>query len=315
MDGVIPYDPPAASLAAPSASGTSFALASCQYPAGLIDGRAAYRGYERITARLGAGTGIVPRFLVFAGDQVYVDPTAGLYDPSSADDRYGRPYEDWLGAPSVRNALRRIPSFMLLDDHEIADNWEPPDDGVLAGKGIVAYEKYQRGLHPAHNKFDFDGFRFFLLNTRTDRSQRRVGGPAATLFKTPEMNALKSWLQNEPGPKFVVTSSMLLPRHRRAIQHDARLAADNVSALHSDGWDGYPETLHEILGFIAQHGISQVVFLSGDEHRGCIASIELRNSIGTVLARVHSIHTAAMYAPFPFANSLDEDIVPSESST
>ena len=169
MDGVIPYDPPAASLAAPSADGTSFALASCQYPAGLIDGRAAYRGYERITARVDAGTGIVPRFLVFAGDQVYVDPTAGLYDPSSTDDRYGRPYEDWLGNPSVRNALRRIPSFMLLDDHEIADNWEPPDDGTLAARGIVAYEKYQRGLHPAHDEFDFDGFRFFLLNTRTDR--------------------------------------------------------------------------------------------------------------------------------------------------
>ncbi len=28
---------------------------------------------------------------------------------------------------------------------------------------------------------------------------------------------------------------------------------------------------------------------------------------------MHSVHTAAMYAPFPFANSLDEDIVTSET--
>jgi hypothetical protein len=312
MDGVIPYDPPTASATTPSAGGTSFALASCQYPAGLIDERVAYRGYERITARLDVGTGIVPRFLVFAGDQVYVDPTAGLYDPSSNDDRYRRPYEDWLAASSVRNALRRIPSFMLLDDHEIADNWEPPEP--LPAEARPAYEKYQRGLHPTLNKFDFDGFRFFLLDTRTERSPRKVGGPAATLFKKARMDALKLFLQNEPGPKFVVSSSMLLPRHRRAIQNDARLAADNVSALHSDGWDGYPATLAEVLGFIAKNGLQQVVFLSGDEHRGCIASIELRDSGGTVLARVHSIHTAAMYAPFPFANSPDEDIVaPSES--
>jgi alpha-beta hydrolase superfamily lysophospholipase len=313
MDGVIPYDPPAASLPTPSAGGTSFVLASCQYPAGLIDERVAYRGYERITARLDAGTGIVPRFLVLAGDQVYVDPTAGLYDPSSTEDRYRRPYDDWLSDPCVRNALRRIPSFMLLDDHEIGDNWEPPDDGQLATDGVAAYKKYQRGLHPALNEFSFDGFRFFLLNTRTDRTARKVGAAAGTLFGAAEMAALKSWLLNEPGPKFVVTSSMLLPRHRRAIQNDARLVPDNVSALHSDGWDGFPATLSEVLDYIAQNGISHVVFLSGDEHRGCIASIELRNSIGMVLARAHSVHTAAMYAPFPFANSLDEDIVPSES--
>jgi phosphodiesterase/alkaline phosphatase D-like protein len=202
---------------------------------------------------------------------------------------------------------------MLLDDHEIDDNWEPPDDNSLAADGVAAYKQYQRGLHPALNKFDFDGFRFFLLDTRTRRSAREAGEAVASLFPAAEMAALKHWLQHEPGPKFVVTSSMLLPRHRRAIQNDARLAADNVSALHSDGWDGYPETLTEVLGFIAANGISQVVFLSGDEHRGCIAAVELRNDAGETLARLHSIHTAAMYAPFPFANSLDEDVVPSES--
>jgi len=315
MDGVVPYDAPAAPPTAPSAGGTSFALASCQYPAGLIDERVAYRGYERITARLdagataSAGTSIVPRFLVFAGDQVYVDPTAGLYDPSSTEDRYRRPYEDWLAHASVRNTLRRIPSFMLLDDHEIEDNWEPPD--APEAEALKAYKKYQRGLHPALDQFKFDGFGFFLLNTRTDRSARKVGGTPGALFQTGQMNALKTFLQSGPsGPKFVVSSSMLLPRHRRAIQNDARLDPANVSALTSDGWDGYPATLREVLGFIAANGISQVVFLSGDEHRGCIASIELRDSGGTtVLARVHSIHTAAMYAPFPFANSLDEDVV------
>jgi cholesterol oxidase len=78
------------------------------------------------------------------GDQVYVDPTAGLYDPAGKDDRYRLPYEAWLRQQNVRGALRRIPSFMLLDDHEIDNNWEPiadPDDPSNAGKanlGLVA---------------------------------------------------------------------------------------------------------------------------------------------------------------------------------
>ncbi len=99
-------------------------------PPGFIDEPVAYRSYGKIVERLEASAGIKPRFAVFAGDQVYVDPTAGLYDPASEDDRYRLPYEAWLRQRNVRNALRRIPSFMLLDDHEIDDNWEPLADSV-----------------------------------------------------------------------------------------------------------------------------------------------------------------------------------------
>jgi cholesterol oxidase len=55
------------------------------------------------------------------------------------------------------------------------------------------------------------------------------------------------------------------------------------------------------------------VFLSGDEHRDCVAAAELRETSGALITRVHSIHAAAVYAPYPFANSLDEDIVASET--
>jgi hypothetical protein len=102
---------------------------------------------------------------------------------------------------------------------------------------------------------------------------------------------------------------MFLPRHRVAVQHNSALDASNLSALHSDSWDGYPNTLREVLAFIAAHKIQRVVFLSGDEHRGSVALADLLDAEGNKIARIHSIHTAAMYAPLPFANALDEDIV------
>ena len=323
MDGVIPYDPPQTPPTAPLAAGTSFALASCQYPAGFIDEPIAYRAYTQAVARITAGPGIQPRFTVFAGDQVYVDPTAGLYDPSAQDDRYRRPYEAWLRQPDVRNALRRVPSFMLLDDHEIADNWEPlsapnddDDNAEKADFGGAAYKKYQRGMaaNSALTTFDFDGFPFFMLNTRTARRHRSVGDLAnAELFPTPgTMTQLTSWLTTHNGPKFVVSPAMLLPRHRRTVQWDASLDVTNLGALHSDGWDGYPKTLREVLAFIAEHNVQHVVFLSGDEHRACVARVELTDGFGNTTI-VHSIHTAGSYSPFPFANSFREDFVASET--
>ncbi|MDX0605527.1 hypothetical protein GOD78_30880 [Sinorhizobium medicae] len=326
MDGVVPYDPPQAAPVGPLPSGTSFILASCQYPAGFVDAALAYRSYSRVGERVDAAKGIKPKFALFVGDQVYVDPTAGLYDPAPEDDRYRLPYETWLREPSVRNVLRRIPSFMLLDDHEIDDNWEPLSDPDLECNqeklraGEKAFRKYQRGMNADLQAFEFDGYPFFMLDTRTERSHRRADASLerAYLFQSGDnetMGKLKRWLKDSrPGPKFIVTPAMFLPRHRRAIQRDASLTPSNLSALHSDGWDGYPDSMAEVLGFIASQRIQHVVFLSGDEHRGCIASAQLiSKDDGNLITTVHSIHTAAMYAPYPFANSIDEDIVERES--
>ncbi|MBY3139022.1 alkaline phosphatase D family protein [Rhizobium laguerreae] len=325
MDGVVPYDPPQAAPVGPLPSGTSFILASCQYPAGFVDAELAYRSYTRLGERVDSATGIKPIFGLFVGDQVYVDPTAGLYDPAPEDDRYRLPYETWLREPSVRDVLRRIPSFMLLDDHEIDDNWEPlsePDlecnqEKLRAGK--AAFRKYQRGMNADLQSFEFDGYPFFMLDTRTERSHRRADASLerAYLFQPGDdetMGKLKCWLKDSsPGPKFIVTPAMFLPRHRRAIQRDASLTPSNLSALQSDGWDGYPGSMAEVLGFIASQRIQHVVFLSGDEHRGCIASAQLiSKDDGNLITTVHSIHTAAMYAPYPFANSIDEDIMERE---
>jgi hypothetical protein len=219
---------------------------------------------------------------------------------------------------------------MLLDDHEIDDNWEPiadPDDLLNAVKkrdGFEAYKKYQRGVDDGtketdiRKEFDFDGLHFFLLDTRSKRTHRKVDGSLANaeLLDLKTMQNLKNWLRRDSFiPKFIVSPAMLLPRHRRAIQRDSNLDPSNLSALHSDGWDGYPNTLREVLAFIAENRIKHVVFLSGDEHRACVATVELRDSLGVPITCVHSIHTAALYAPYPFANGLDEDTVGDETIT
>lgn len=325
-DGLVTCDPPKEPPTVPDPAGTSFALASCQYPAGLLDKPIAYAAYRDVRHRIeDAAIGIVPKFLVLAGDQVYVDPTAGLYDPSTSDDRYGRPYEFWLQQQPVRAVLRQAPSFMLLDDHEIENDWQPvssPDDddnAELCDDGVEAYLKYQRGLPPPSRSFQFrqDGYPFFMLDTRSSRDHRDVTNlSTASLVSPSDLQALLAWLEanKDSGPKFVVTPPILLPRHRRAAQGaGSRLDPGNLAALRSDGWDGYPSTMIRVLGHIAAEQIPHVVFLSGDEHIGCRANVDLQDASGNVLSKIVSLHTGGTHAPFPFVNSLAEDFLADET--
>ncbi|MEJ2602228.1 MAG: alpha/beta fold hydrolase [Gammaproteobacteria bacterium] len=309
MDGVIP-DPEAA----PSDE-CRFLLASCQYPASLLDSPLAYDSYRLTMERVSSAeteapaAGIVPRFGIFAGDQVYADASAGLSDPSVRDGRFRIPYEDLLRFPYVRSVLRRIPSYMLLDDHELDDNWEPVAGDTknveLGTVGVDAYRKYQRGLDETlPYEFKADDFDFFQLDIRSGRQQRNVSevDRCRLWSDDADFDAFTQWLAGttnggDQRPRFVVTPSMLLPRHRQAAQWGSVAAA-----LNSDGWDGYPLSLLTMLKTIVDAQARNLVFLSGDEHLASHARIEVRERASDESVVIHSVHTAAAFAPYPFAN-------------
>ena len=108
--------------------GICFAVASCQYPPGPLDQDLAADSYRRLAALLEPpNTTRRPEFLVLAGDQVYVDATAGLMDPSLQDAKYEVPYEKFMQLVWVREVLKRVPTYMVADDREIQCRWEPRD--------------------------------------------------------------------------------------------------------------------------------------------------------------------------------------------
>jgi cholesterol oxidase len=117
-----------------------------------------------------------------------------------------------------------------------------------------------------------------------------------------EFQALIAWLircqQQDPhAPKFIACPAMPLPRSLRMLG-----GSSDAIALRSDGWEGYPQSLRQLLGYIAVHGIDNVVFLSGDAHLSCIATVTLQAEARAPVT-AYSIHSSALYAPFPFANS------------
>ena len=325
----------------------SFALASCQYPGGMLDRtppgatRDAPAGpsdasYLRLLAVLegkrAAGAQDnpplpVPEFLVLAGDQVYADATAGLFDARVLDDRHRVSYEAFFGARGPRSVLSRLPAVMLLDDHEIDDNWEPNPPGakcgpdqcneILRDSGVREYLRNQRDQEPKPlarprlwHRTPVAGLQFFWADARTERTPRTATTVGrASLLGERQSKELDKWLADKrvPGPRFLVSAPIVLPRHLEMRGNTV------ASSLRSDAWEGYPASLHRLLAGVYRRGLNDVVFLSGNEHISSVARIEISKPDAPGRAVVaHSVHSSALYAPYPFANAIEEDFAGTE---
>lgn len=309
------------------------AVGSCQYPHGPLDSGPAQASLQRMAQRADQGELDLALFL---GDQIYADATAGLVDPTRRDERYEIPHERAQRAPGMRRVLARLPSVMLLDDHELVDNWEPCPPGAdpeqplwrlrqdALRDGRWGYWKYER-LRPqeryqplrdlADKAFRFAGLPIYLADTRMGRQARSTAPSSGTphLLSTcadPTMpgqfEQLQDWLlQHKDEAKVVATPSLLLPRHAEGVQ-------DRSAAGRSDAWDGYPASLDRLLDFLMRHQIQHTVFLSGDEHHALVCEATLApppsQQDNWKEVRLSSVHSSALYAPLPFANGHPADL-------
>jgi cholesterol oxidase len=323
----------------------TLALSACQYPGGIFD-RTPRESADKSKGKLGerpagwAAAGPAERGLaaaqawlherrpdlwVHCGDSVYLDATAGLLTAGALSQRPEHIYRD---AHMLSNHYRGgVPTYHLMDDHEIGDNWEPSanlsrqrslDKKRQNAKAYFdAHSPNRRAGAPLWQRLDparTRGNLVFLGDTRSARTTRFTRDPydarrpgKARLLGTAQMRALKQALldarrKHSSAFRFVATPSIFLPRHLATIEHPA-------SALRADGWDGYPRSQHEILATIADGDITNVVFVSGDEHLGCVATAEVQriDKPASKPVTLWSVHVGAMYAPFPFANAIEAE--------
>jgi phosphodiesterase/alkaline phosphatase D-like protein len=85
--------------------------------------------------------------------------------------------------------------------------------------------------------------------------------------------------------------------------------------LQSDAWDGYPFSLHALLKFVCDNEIKRLVFLSGDTHLSNLVVAHVTCKETGKKYTLHSIHSSALYAPYPFANGVPDDFKAEDSFT
>ena len=239
-----------------TASGRGVVASSCEPDRHPGDDRAACRTWRvvmtfvegsfepcQVAYRLGAGkpdrerraAGVVlssapglpwhgpPSFFLHAGDQIYYDFPWETREPQRA--QYRLAYrEAWFDDEANRRLLASWPHYMVLDDHEIADQFARDFTPVLAKtareayreEATIAYRDYVHARNPAPDearaggnpdsfwyRFDVGGARFFILDTRTQRFDH--GSPR--MIDERQMGALLEWMCDyRHDLKFIVTS-------------------------------------------------------------------------------------------------------------
>jgi hypothetical protein len=116
--------------------------------------------------------------LILMGDQVYGDHIEEFWPSSTWHQRYRNRYDQLWQYQPMRQVLRRTPTYMILDDHEIADDFGTfLDDPERIRAGLDAYEVYQDAHNPVHRgdqkHFSLKrGFAsFFFMDLRTQRGK------------------------------------------------------------------------------------------------------------------------------------------------
>lgn len=308
-------------------------LTSCLYPPNLLRQRLAYKMMDRITQLACEERNEAINYtLLFAGDSIYADASAGLMDSTEPRERFELAYRRLQATPSWQQMSLVIQNRLhTIDDHEIIDNWGPSSKAVpdetdeSSNQELMEQAKHHflnfitPGLDAQQNEVVLNklwgrrkihGLNFFLMDTRTEREPRCAETAAtANMISKEQKEGVLQWLDELhqedvehpdkiPTPKFIMSGSMLLPRRVSAVHADDQ----EVSALAFDSWDGYPATRNSLLAHIAAEGIHNVIFLSGDEHLPSNTIIKLTSSDGSTTT-AHSLHGSPLYAPLPFANS------------
>jgi len=311
-------------------AGLRFVAGTCRHPGLAFEDTRADHSLDCI-GELAYESGPRPAFMLMLGDQIYADATAGMMDSPSAAEKIVLRHGKAFGSAGFMKVTSSLPTYMVMDDHEIGDNWTrdlltraagyvPPANDTapadLLHTARAAFSAYQwapsprNGNGPGFNyQFEEGGLPFYILDTRSQRWRfpelHLPGAPEPQVCDPVQLEDLKLWLQANAGsnrPKFVVSGSVLAPGLREAAFRDPALSDRAI-----DSWQLAPAQRRELLDWIAKHEIRNVVFLAGDYH--CSATAELQ--LGGVKA--YAIVTPPLYAQLPAANVGPGDLLRDEA--
>ena len=317
--------PSARAQLAAEAGSLRFAAACCQHPGVGWDAERAARSLAALQAESQKETG--PAFALLTGDQIYADATGGVFDIADRFEKLAMRYEEAYGAAGFRNCASRLPVYMAADDHEIEDGWshsrlaEPQVSmherrrrrqfATWAQMLFIAYQRLHAPISPPPTGgwYDFKaaGIPFFVMDTRFERIA--WGGTGAPeICGDTQFKALLAWLDEvkkldvkgaplEGVPKFIVSGSVFAPGLEEFVR-------DPGAARRADNWQAFAGQRARLVTEIAERGLRNVVFLSGDYHCGAVAAIELAAPAGPGAEPLaaYAIVSPPAYAPFPFAN-------------
>ena len=309
----------------------SFLLGSCRYPGILWKQRESDQIFGPMLGHARSSKfGDPVRFVMMMGDQIYADLFNRMVPIGRADtfEEFQQRYHAAFGSMSMRRLMQKLSTYMILDDHEIEDNWTQDRIRRAPGRSLFlqaigAYMSYQWSHGPRtydgrlYYRFECNGYPFFVLDTRTQRFiddvEERIddnyllGRPSLDPNEPGQLDRLLAWLteQQKKGgavPKFIVSSSVFVPNTVRSTKGEKY-------KLDEDAWAAFPTTRKTLLDHIVANKVQNVLFLSGDIHCSNVTEMRFAGSKDAESLKAFSVTSSAFYWPFPFADGEPSDYV------
>ncbi|TGZ76404.1 Metallo-dependent phosphatase [Ascodesmis nigricans] len=241
---------------APKNGEFTFLHTSCikpRFPYNPLHHPLSIRGFQLLSAKL---DDLKASFMLFLGDWIYID-VPRRYGKST--ENYREHYRQMYASPDWGSVGDHLPWLHVLDDHEIANDWDKGTSGVYQS-AINPFNLYHHALNPpsavrneTYYTFDWgSAASFFMLDTRTFRSPaKHPDGPTKTMLGIEQRAALLNWLAAKNTDwKFIISSVPFTKNWHYASANDT--------------WAAYLWERQLILDVAWKH--PGVVVLSGDRH-------------------------------------------------
>ncbi|MFZ0329573.1 MAG: alkaline phosphatase D family protein [Nitrososphaeraceae archaeon] len=249
-----------------------------------IDGKRVFGNWRSLLSALFER----PDFFVYLGDVIYSDSRAGG-DPrvpaAQTLDEFRQIYKDSRDIFALRTLLQRVPTYPLWDDHEVRSDWAGQTvDRFFYNIGNKAFQEYMPigKVQTANTEAQCAGppqYRVFhwgkaadviIIDTRScrsDNAQNICKGDIAPTLPPGCINAV-----NDPTRTMLGNTQKAM--FKDALAHSTakyKFVISSVSMQQAyifpyDRWEGYSAERNEILNFIRDNHIQNVIFLTTDEH-------------------------------------------------
>lgn len=261
-------------------------------------------------------------FLMMIGDQIYADAVGynGIGKVACNLQEYRDVYAYTWSRPALRDLLQSLPTYMILDDHEVDDDWRwvdssrrwaaipiwdqlirwwqgrPPQERHLPVKraqdALQAYWEHQ-GMHSP-------GFDLTPHLNLAGQYELQTDDPGSLAY-TFTFGAAAFFVLDTRTMRVVNRKERImlgegqwqdLKNWLKAVKdtYPVKFLVSSCSMLHPlfldfprDRWSGFPEERDRLLHFLAANGIEGVYLLAGDLHASHAVYAELYGPQGNPL--------------------------------
>jgi alkaline phosphatase D len=269
-----------------------------------------------------------PAFFIYLGDTIYGDYTnTGLPAATTVDDyrqRYKINWED----PNLQALLASTSTYAIWDDHEVKNDFAGQDvDQAQMAAGREAFLEYlpirQDATDPNRLYRTFmwgKDVELFILDERQYRSAEAIctddKGQTITIPSFEGDEACKAGLA-DPSRTYLGQEQKewlkqaLLSSTAKFKFIVNEVAISELVLLPYDRWEGYAAERQEILDFLKENDIKNVIFLTTDLHAAIVKTVDDRYKeviVGPIATTPLGAELEAIGVPLSLAQGLVPDV-------